>query len=232
MIEIGNLRFSYAEGDFSLEIDELAVANGETVAIVGPSGSGKTTLLNLIAGTETPRSGQVTTNGHKISGLQDAARRNFRISNVGLVLQEFELLAYLNVLDNILLPYRINPTLQLGAGIRKRAEALANSVGIGDKLSRFPDQLSQGEKQRVAVVRALVVQPALLLADEPTGNLDPLNKGRVLDILLQYADDNAATLIAVTHDHDILDRFQRVIDFNNFHAPGTQRLPDQAEGIA
>ncbi|MGI9248960.1 MAG: ABC transporter ATP-binding protein [Woeseiaceae bacterium] len=230
MIKIGNLRFSYAEGDFSLDIRELAVARGETVAIVGPSGSGKTTLLNLIAGTEIPQSGQVTTNGYKISGLQDAARRNFRISNIGLVLQEFELLEYLNVLDNILLPYRINRTLQLGAGIRERAEAIAKSVGIGDKLSRFPNQLSQGEKQRVAVVRALVVQPPLLLADEPTGNLDPLNKGRVLDILLQYAEDSAATLVAVTHDHDILDRFHRVIDFKNFHGPGTPSLHDNVDG--
>jgi putative ABC transport system ATP-binding protein len=229
MIDIGNLRFSYDEGDFSLKIRELAVADGETVAIVGPSGSGKTTLLNLIAGTEVPQSGQVDTLGSRVSGLQDAARRNFRISNIGLVLQEFELLEYLNVLDNILLPYRINRALQLNDSVRERAKAIAQSVGIGDKLLRHPKQLSQGEKQRVAVVRALVVQPPLLLADEPTGNLDPLNKNRVLDILLQYADDNAATLIAVTHDHEILNRFQRVIDFKEF-CPGAAQPRLDSDG--
>ena len=230
MIEIGNLRFSYDEGDFSLEIPELKVADGETVAIVGPSGSGKTTLLNLIAGTTTPQSGQVITNGCKISGLHDAARRDFRIANIGLVFQEFELLEYLNVLDNILLPYRINRTLHLGTEVRARAEAIAKRVGIGDKLARYANHLSQGEKQRVAVIRALVVQPPLLLADEPTGNLDPLNKDRVLDILFQYANDNAATLITVTHDHNILHRFQRVIDFKDFYGQATQqRLESIAE---
>ncbi len=223
MIEIGNLRFSYDEGDFSLEIPQLKVADGETVAIVGPSGSGKTTLLNLIAGTATPQSGRVTTNGYKISGLHDAARRDFRIANIGLVFQEFELLEYLNVLDNILLPYRINRTLRLGTGVRERAETIAKRVGIGDKLSRYTNQLSQGEKQRVAVIRALVVQPPLLLADEPTGSLDPLNKDRVLDILLQYANDNAATLITVTHDHEILHRFRRVIDFKDFYGHAAQQ---------
>jgi len=230
MITIGNLLFSYDEGDFSLEIPELKVAHGETVAIVGPSGSGKTTLLNLMAGTATPQSGQVTTNGYEISRLHDAARRDFRIANIGLVFQEFELLEYLNVLDNILLPYRINRTLQLDTSVRVRAEAIAESVGIGDKLARYPDQLSQGEKQRVAVIRALVVQPPLLLADEPTGNLDPLNKDRVLDILLQYVNDNAATLITVTHDHDILHRFQRVIDFKDFYGHGAKHRSENVAG--
>lgn len=218
MIEIQGLQFSYGEGDFSLQVPELTVAHGESVAIVGPSGSGKTTLLNLIAGTATPQSGRVTTNGHEVSGLHDAARRDFRIANIGLVFQEFELLEYLDVLDNILLPYRINRTLRLDKDVRSRAAEISDRVGIGDKLHRYANHLSQGEKQRVAVVRALVVQPPLLLADEPTGNLDPQNKDRVLDILFEYADDSNATLITVTHDHDILNRFQRVIDFKDFHA--------------
>ena len=230
MIEIRNLRFSYDEGDFSLEIPDLTVAQGDKVAIVGPSGSGKTTLLNLIAGTAMPQSGRVTTNGHEVSGLHDAARRDFRIANIGLVFQEFELLEYLSVLDNILLPYRINRTLRLGAKVRERAVAIAQSVGIGDKLCRYANHLSQGEKQRVAVIRALVVQPPLLLADEPTGNLDPLNKYRVLDILFQYADQNAATLITVTHDHDILCRFERVIDSKDFYHYDTQQHPENIGG--
>lgn len=223
MIELEGLRFSYDEGDFSLQIPEFAVARGEKVAIVGPSGSGKTTLLNLIAGCVTPRSGQITSNGFEVSGMPDAARREFRIANIGLVFQEFELLEYLSVIDNVLLPYRINRILRLDADVRDRAAAIAESVGIGDKLSRYANHLSQGEKQRVAVVRALVVKPPLLLADEPTGNLDPINKDRVLEILLQYADDNNATLVAVTHDHGILDRFERVIDFKDFCTPDTPR---------
>ena len=218
MIRIEDLRFSYGESDFSLQVPELAVASGETVAIVGPSGSGKTTLLNLIAGNATPASGKVTTNGYDVSGLQDAARRDFRIANIGLVFQEFELLEYLSVLDNILLPYRINRTLHLDAEVRQRAAAIAERVGIGDKLGRYANRLSQGEKQRVAVVRAVVVEPPLLLADEPTGNLDPANKDRVLDILFQYVAENAATLVTVTHDHDVLPRFERVIDFRDFYA--------------
>jgi ABC-type lipoprotein export system ATPase subunit len=229
MIEISDLLFSYGERDFSLDIPELRVAGGETVAIVGPSGSGKTTLLNLIAGTETPKSGTIVTNGNEISGLHDAARRDFRISTIGMVFQEFELLEYLNVLDNILLPYRINRSLQLKPEVRERAEALAKRVGISDKLDRYVDHLSQGERQRVAVVRALVVQPPLLLADEPTGNLDPLNKNRVLDILLRYAEQNAATLVTVTHDHDILDQFQRVVDFKDFYDHATR---DRVDSIA
>ena len=229
MIEIRDLHFTYGEGDFSLEIPHLEVAHGEKVAVVGPSGSGKTTLLNLIAGITTPKSGQVTTSDCDISGLHDAARRDFRIANIGLVFQEFELLEYLNVLDNILLPYRINRTLYLDTGVRERAGAIAKRVGISDKLSRYANHLSQGEKQRVAVCRALVVQPPLLLADEPTGNLDPLNKDRVLDILFDYARRNAATLVAVTHDHDLLGRFDRAIDFKDFYAHLQQ---DRVENIA
>ena len=138
------------------------------------------------------------------------------VAHVGLVFQEFELLEYLDVLDNVLLPYRVNSSLRLTAGVRQRARELLGSVGIGDMLDRYPDQLSQGERQRVAVCRALLVSPRLLLADEPTGNLDPANKGRVLDILLDYAAGNGATLVTVTHDSDLLSRFERVIDFREF----------------
>jgi putative ABC transport system ATP-binding protein len=126
------------------------------------------------------------------------------------------LLEYLDVLDNVLLPYRINNSLKLDAAVRQRAVDLLESVGIGDMLDRYPDQLSQGERQRVAVCRALLVNPPLLLADEPTGNLDPANKGRVLDILIDYAAENDATLVTVTHDSNLLSRFERVIDFNDF----------------
>ena len=134
--------------------------------------------------------------------------------------QEFELLEYLSVFDNILMPYRINGSLLLDSIVRERAQSLAEVVGIGDKLNRYVDQLSQGERQRVAICRALLVQPQLILADEPTGNLDPTNKDRVLDILFDYAETNGATLVTVTHDHDLLPRFGRVIDFKQFYDLG------------
>jgi len=218
MIQISALRFRYGDGDFALHVPELDIARGETVALIGPSGSGKTTLLNLIAGIETPASGRVHTGGVEVSALDDGTRRSFRVGEIGLVFQEFELLEYLDVLDNILLPYRINACLRLDVGVRERAIALARRVGIEDKLGRYARRLSQGERQRAAVCRALVTQPRLILADEPTGNLDPANKQRVLDILFDYAREEDATLLTVTHDHDLLDRFSRVIDFKRFHA--------------
>ena len=217
MIEVRDLEFRYAEGDFVLRIPLLAIDRGSTVAVVGPSGCGKTTLLNLLAGVASPRAGAVTTNDVDITTLTDRARRDFRIRHIGLVFQEFELLDYLNVLDNILLPYRINSALELTPHVRDRARSLAGDMGIADKLPRHPDKLSQGEKQRVAVCRALLTEPVLLLADEPTGNLDPGNKGRVLDILFDYAERSGATLVTVTHDLDLVDRFTRVVDFRQFH---------------
>jgi putative ABC transport system ATP-binding protein len=200
-----------------LRVPELTIERGSTVAMVGPSGCGKTTLLNLVAGITSPGGGVITTNDVEVTALTDQARRDFRIRNIGLVFQEFELLEYLNVLDNILLPYRINSALELASDVRDRAQRLAQDVGIADKLDRHPDKLSQGEKQRVAVCRALLTEPVLLLADEPTGNLDPGNKGRVLDILFDYAERSGATLVTVTHDLDLVDRFSRVVDFRQFH---------------
>ena len=217
MIAIEDLRFRYSEGEFALHVPELSVEQGEKVAVIGPSGSGKTTLLNLIAGIRTPQSGKVETQGTDVGALDDAARRDFRIRQIGLVFQEFELLEYLNVLDNILLPFRINRSLDLDKAVRDRAKALAVEVGIGGYLNRYVDHLSQGERQRVSVCRALLAEPPLILADEPTGNLDPTNKGKVLDILFDYVDRNDATLVTVTHDHDLLPRFERVIDFKQFY---------------
>jgi len=216
MIEIRDLDFRYGEGDFALRVLELVVERGERVALIGPSGSGKTTLLHLIAGIALPRAGRIATDGVALPDLDDAARREFRIRRIGLVFQEFELLEYLSVLDNVLLPYRIHPALRLDPAARERARALADRLGIGDKLGRRPDSLSQGERQRAAVCRALVVDPPLLLADEPTGNLDPATKLRVLDLLFDVARERDATLVTVTHDHELLPRFDRVLDFKQF----------------
>ncbi len=212
MISVSDLRFCYPGGEFELNVPDLWVTQGEKLAVIGPSGSGKTTLLHLMAGIRLPQTGTVITDGIEVTNLDDGARRDFRIRRIGMVFQEFELLEYLTVLDNILLPYRINRSLKLDEAVRRRAADLAGQVGIGDKTHRLSTKLSHGEKQRVAVCRALIAEPVLLLADEPTGNLDPNNTQRVLDILLDAAESTGATLVTVTHDHDLLPKFDRKID--------------------
>ena len=216
VVRIADLEFRYQESGFRLRIEQLDVARGSSVAFIGPSGSGKTTLLHLIAGIVLPRSGRVGADGVEVTRLSEPERRNFRIQNIGLVFQEFELLDYLTVLDNILLPFRINPSMALTGEVWARARELGDMVAIGDKFARYPRQLSQGERQRVAVCRALLTRPTLLLADEPTGNLDPGNKSKVLDILFDYIHASETTLVTVTHDHDLLERFDRVVDFKTF----------------
>ena len=218
VISIEHVEFGYRGSDFRISVPQFQVRSGATVAVVGPSGSGKTTLLNLAAGILVPDSGNVRTNDVTVSALNEPDRRGFRIKNIGLVFQEFELLEHLNVLDNILLPCRITSELTLGQDHRDRATQLAREVGIDDKLRRYVRKLSQGERQRVAVCRALLLQPPLLLCDEPTGNLDPANKQHVLDILFDYVHRTGATLLAVTHDHGLLDRFDEIFDVGRFHA--------------
>ena len=217
-VSIRDLEFRYADGPFCLRVDSLQIEAGARVGLVGPSGSGKTTLLQLVSGIELPQRGRIDVGELSVTSLTDAERRRFRIRRVGSVFQEFELLDYLDVLDNILLPYRIHGALQLDDGVRDRAIALAESTGIGDLRNRGVRRLSQGERQRVAICRALLPQPELLLADEPTGNLDPKSKDVVFDLLLQHASREGATLIAATHDHGLLDRFERVVDLASFVA--------------
>jgi putative ABC transport system ATP-binding protein len=222
MISISNLDFRYNEGDFRLSIPEFSISQSEKVAIIGPSGSGKTTLLNLAAGILIPMQGTVSVDTIKVSELRDDERRNFRITNIGFVFQDFELLDYLNVIDNILHPYRITDALTFNGDTKARARALADQMGIGDKLKRYPNDLSQGEKQRAAICRALLPHPKLILADEATGNLDPENKTRILDLLFQSVEEHDATLLAVTHDYELLKRFDRVVDFKKFQSTEIQ----------
>ena len=216
MITINNLDFQYLTGEFCLRISELLVEKAEKVAIVGPSGAGKTTLLNLIAGIIVPSRGSICFNDTLVNQLKDAERRQFRITHIGFVFQDFELLDYLNVHDNILHPYRITRALHLDSSTRQRTRMLAEEMGIGDKLKRRAIDLSQGEKQRAAICRALLPQPRLILADEATGNLDPENKTRILDLLFRAVEEHDTTLLAVTHDHELLKRFDRVVDFRDF----------------
>ena len=220
MISIHDLQFHYPDSEFRLVVPEFSVPSGERVAIVGPSGSGKTTLLNLLAGILTPSQGKVRVGEVNVSDLGDAGRRDFRISKIGFVFQDFELLDYLSILDNILHPYRITGALKLTGEVRQRADHLAEQMGIAGHLKKHPGELSQGEKQRAAICRALLPNPSLILADEATGNLDPTNKSRILDLLFESTAAHDATLVAVTHDHELLPRFDRVVDFNDFQPGG------------
>lgn len=221
MVRVENLTFGYSGGGFRLRVPEFTLEDRDRLAIVGPSGSGKTTLLNLIAGILTPEAGRVEVAGTDVAVLSDAARRRFRASHIGFVFQDFALLDYLPALQNILYPYRITPALKLDANVQDRAEALAVACGIGDKLNRHPSALSQGEQQRVAICRALVTQPKLILSDEATGNLDPDSKARILDLLFEQASEAGAAVLAVTHDHELLPRFERVLDFAQFREGGS-----------
>ncbi len=234
-ISLEGVRFHYAGppgARFELHIDSLAIDRGERVAFIGPSGSGKTTLLNLIAGIAIPRSGKVTLDGGAISSLSNAERRTRRIESIGMVFQEFELLEYLSSVENILLPLRVGSSLCVSRETRERASKLATSIGVEHTLRRRPSKLSQGERQRIAICRALITEPTLLMGDEPTGNLDPATADTTLDLLFAHATQRNATLLIVTHNHAILDRFDRVVDIRDLHAAsnGTQSPASTAQG--
>lgn len=216
-ISLSQVEFTYGDEGFRLQIPELKVATGSHTAFVGPSGSGKTTLLRLLAGITQPQSGVIQIGDHTLHTLSDANRRAFRIKHIGFVFQDFRLIEYLNVRENLRLSYRLNETLNLTTEVNARLESLANELQLTDKLDATIDTLSQGELQRAAIGRALLPKPKLILADEPTGNLDPSNKSRILDLLFAHAKANHATLVMVTHDHALLNRFEQVIDFEEFH---------------
>jgi len=233
MIQIDQLKFCYHRSEFILKIESLSIKDGEKVAIVGPSGSGKTTLLNLIAGILKPDSGTIQVGEHVVSDLSESQRRDFRIANIGMVFQQFELVEYLDVRNNVLLPFDINRSLKLDRETRKKSESLVAAMGLGDKFRRRTNQLSQGEQQRVAICRALITSPKLILADEPTGNLDPKNKQLILDLIFEQAQQRGQTLVVVTHDMGILEGFDRVVDFDQFRVEaGTSSSSDRSEAAS
>ena len=193
------VRFSW-EGDagFTLNVPDWSVAAGSRACVVGPSGSGKSTLLSLLSGERVAEAGAVVVGGDDLSGMSEAARRRWRLKTVGFVFQDFPLVPYLDALENALLPYRLG--LSPDAGARARARGLLTTLGLADKAGAAPGALSQGERQRVAVARALVTRPAVLLADEPTAGLDPARSDAVVDLLSRSCEERGTTLVLVTHD--------------------------------
>ena len=220
-LTVEGLIFAYPDDSFRLEVPRCELAAGRTGVVVGPSGCGKTTFLDLCAGIRVPSAGRVVTDGFDWGAHPDGARRARRIGHVGLVFQEFELLDHLTVTENVLLPYYVGSGLTLDGAATTRAGELLEAVGLASHARKRPEKLSQGERQRVAIARALVTEPSVLLADEPTGNLDPKATRGVLELLLEQARARGATLLVVTHDHSLLDAFDQRIELGCAGAGGS-----------
>ncbi len=210
MIEVRGLKKSIRNGSRTVEIlkgIDLNVPRGQFLAIMGASGSGKSTLLGLLAGLDAPTEGEVLVDGTEISRLPEDKLAQVRGRKIGFVFQSYQLIPTLTALENVLLPYELNAN---GDG-KKRATALLETVGLADRLDHYPVQLSGGEQQRVALARAFVLDPPIVLADEPTGNLDSTNGQHVLDLLTDRQREANTTLVLVTHDKQIADRADRRI---------------------
>lgn len=225
-IHIKNLRFSWPHSDFRLEIPQWRIKPARSVAIVGPSGSGKSTFLNLLAGMLSPVSGSLQIGTYLLNEMSDHQKRSFRQDNIGFVFQDFKLVEYLNVTDNILTPWRLKESgASFDKEMRHRLDQLTDQLGLTPLIHRPIQRLSQGEQQRVAIARALYLKPGLILADEPTGNLDPSNKKLVRDLLKQEASQLDATLVMVTHDRELVGQFDQVMDFASFQPWQTKSTP-------
>lgn len=216
MITMKGLQFAYPEGEFHLQIEDWSIPSGKTVAIVGPSGCGKTTILKLLSGAIATQHGELFVGEARISSFNDNERRAFRNREIGFVFQDFQLIEYLNVRDNVLLRYLLAGKLKPSKEELASAERFAEQLGIRKFWNRSVDRLSQGERQRVAIARALTPCPKLLLADEPTGNLDSANKLKIIELLVQATKQAGATLVVVTHDTELLPQFDEVVDISSW----------------
>jgi len=223
MITLRDINFRYPQSGFHLHIPQFEVKSGEHLAVTGCSGCGKTTLLKILAGILVPCSGQVCVAHQDLTSLNDTARRRFRIRSIGQVFQNFELIESLRLIDNILLPFMINGALTLDTAARTRARQLAESAGLGQRFHQPVNRLSQGERQRVAICRAVVTRPSLILADEPTGNLDTQTSQSAMELLHDQARRSDATFVAVTHDQECLSGFDRTVNFTDLTAEQTVR---------
>jgi len=202
---------SSPEGTLTILNDvSFSIHAGETVAVVGPSGAGKSTLLALLAGLDLPTNGHVDLNGTNLSELDEDGRAIVRAESVGFVFQSFHLVPSLNALENVMLPLE----LAGHADARKAARDIIDKVGLGDRWSHYPAQLSGGEKQRVAIARAFATEPAVLFADEPTGNLDSRTGANIMELMFELNRNSATTLILVTHDTNLADRCERVLSLD------------------
>lgn len=198
---------------------DLTIEAGETVAILGPSGSGKSTLLGLIAGLDRPTAGEIFLDGEPVHALSEDALALLRLRKVGFVFQSFQLLSNLTALENVLLPLEL-----AGApSPRPRAKNLLEAVGLGERWHHYPAQLSGGEQQRVALARAFAARPALLLADEPTGNLDRATGQLVLETLARMRREEGTTLVLVTHDPEVAGLATTLIHLRDGRIEGQQR---------
>ncbi|MGH9818098.1 MAG: ABC transporter ATP-binding protein [Candidatus Acidiferrales bacterium] len=210
MLLVENVKKSYREPSGErlpiLEVPRLELAAGEQVVIRGRSGSGKTTLLNVIAGLATVDEGRIVVNGVDVTRLPEAVRDRFRAQQIGFVFQTFNLLAGFTALENVLL----GMTFTGQQSDRSRASELLRRVGLGHRLSHKPAALSVGEQQRVAVARALVNRPGLLLADEPTANIDPAHQQQVIDLLREVCRAEDVAMLLVTHSEEVAAQFDRV----------------------
>ncbi|MEK1942266.1 MAG: ABC transporter ATP-binding protein [Pseudomonas sp.] len=203
-----------AEGDLTILHDlSLDLLRGDSLAIVGTSGSGKSTLLGLLAGLDLPSSGEITLAGNALSTLDEDQRARIRAEHVGFVFQSFQLLDSLNALENVMLPLE----LEGHRDARERARALLERVGLGKRLTHTPRQLSGGEQQRVAIARAFAADPAVLFADEPTGNLDTHTGEHISDLLFELNQERGTTLVLVTHDERLAQRCHRRIRLEAGH---------------
>ena len=185
---------------------DLSVSSGETVGLIGPSGSGKSTLLMVLAGLEPASRGQVIVSGHDYADMDEDALSRFRRSNVGIVFQSFHLVPTMTAVENVALPLEL-----AGVGLAfEKAEAMLEEVGLSHRLTHYPAQMSGGEQQRTALARALVANPPVLFADEPTGNLDQNTGRQIMDLILRLAEDRGTTVLLITHDRVLADRCARV----------------------
>jgi putative ABC transport system ATP-binding protein len=216
---------SSPEGTLTILADVgFAIAQGETVAVVGASGAGKSTLLALLAGLDEPSGGHVTLAGQDLGGLDEDGRARLRAQRVGFVFQSFHLVPSLTALENVMLPLEL-----AGRGDARTAAAeVLGRVGLGDRVQHYPRQLSGGEQQRVAIARAFVTGPALLFADEPTGNLDAATGARIMDLLFGLNAATGATLVLVTHDRELAARCGRVLRLEAGRLVADERLPARA----